>query len=105
MLFNPFESMSKTVATENKCIKIIVGGKVQGVFYRKSTKEKADEFGLVGTVRNNPDGSVTIIAQGSKEDINKLIKWCKTGPDDAEVSCLTTEEIDSVNNDHFAIEY
>lgn len=88
---------------EYKSIKIMVGGKVQGVFYRKSTKQKADDLGLAGSVRNNPDGSVTIIAQGNKVDIEELIDWCKTGPDEAEVRCLTTEEIDTTDYDNFSI--
>lgn len=83
----------------------MVGGKVQGVFYRKSTKQKADELGLVGSVRNNPDGSVTIIVQGNKEEIEELIDWCKTGPDEAEVRCLTTEEISKADYDQFTIEH
>jgi len=81
-----------------------VGGKVQGVFYRKSTKDKADKLNIVGSVRNNPDGSVTIIAQGNIEDINELINWCKIGPDEAEVTCLTTEELEIVNSSQFTIE-
>ncbi|MFN3194348.1 MAG: acylphosphatase [Chlorobiota bacterium] len=88
---------------EYKSIKIMVGGKVQGVFYRKSTKLKADDLGLVGSVRNNPDGSVTIVVQGKKVDIEELIDWCKTGTDEAEVRCLTTEEIDTADYDNFSI--
>lgn len=85
-------------------IKINVGGKVQGVFYRKSTKDKADALGIVGSVRNNNDGSVTIFAQGEEEKISEFVNWCKIGPDEAEVTCLTTEEVDIVSSSHFTIE-
>ncbi len=68
---------------------IIVYGLVQGVFFRASTVEKAKELGLTGWVRNGKDGeSVEIIAQGSKEQLEKLILWAKKGPQGAKVECV-----------------
>jgi acylphosphatase len=64
---------------------ILVRGLVQGVFYRHSTKKKADEFRLSGTVRNLRDGRVEVICEGSEEDIGKLFEWCKHGPQGAVV--------------------
>jgi len=61
-------------------IEINVSGRVQGVFYRQSTKEKAVELGIKGKVMNLDNGNVKIIATGTKEQLNKLIDWCKTGP-------------------------
>ena len=63
-----------------KTISITVSGKVQGVFYRQSTKEKARELGLTGEVRNLPDGNVLVIATGTDEQLNILADWCKKGP-------------------------
>jgi acylphosphatase len=65
---------------------IIVTGKVQGVFYRQSTKEKAMELGVEGTVMNRPDGSVEIRITTTEELANQLLSWCKTGPPKARVS-------------------
>ncbi|MGD0237416.1 MAG: acylphosphatase [Syntrophorhabdales bacterium] len=62
---------------------ILVRGLVQGVFYRHSTRRKADEFRLTGSVRNLRDGRVEVICEGTKEDIEKLIEWCKRGPQGA----------------------
>lgn len=58
---------------------ITVTGKVQGVFFRKYTKEEADRLGLKGIVRNEPGGSVYIEAEGSKEQLDKFIAWCHKG--------------------------
>jgi acylphosphatase len=67
-------------------ISVIVSGKVQGVFYRQSTKEKAGSLGLTGFVKNCADGKVQIIATGTKQSLEDLVSWCKQGPPRAEVS-------------------
>jgi acylphosphatase len=59
---------------------IIVSGKVQGVFYRQSTKEKARELGITGTVKNLPNGNVQIVATGTTAQLEQLVSWCKQGP-------------------------
>jgi len=65
---------------EVRHFKIIVSGKVQGVFYRASAKEKADEWGVRGFVRNEKNGDVYIEAEASEEIVYKFIKWCNQGP-------------------------
>lgn len=64
---------------------IIVRGKVQGVYYRASTKAKADELGLQGFVMNQADGSVLIVVDGPVDKITRLFEWCKRGPQHARV--------------------
>jgi len=71
---------------------IRVTGKVQGVFFRQSTKEKADELGLCGFVRNEDDGSVYLEAEGEKAQLEKMIDWCRRGPSRARVDSVHTEE-------------
>jgi acylphosphatase len=66
-------------------ITIIVSGKVQGVFYRAAAKEKADELGAKGFVRNEPNGSVYIEAEAEEEVLYKFVKWCNSGPTRAHV--------------------
>jgi acylphosphatase len=73
--------------------RIRVSGRVQGVFYRASTKTKADELGLSGWVQNEPDGSVLMEIQGEKEAIDKMIEWCHSGPPHAVVDNVEKEEI------------
>ena len=67
---------------------IIVTGKVQGVFYRQTTHEKAVALGITGTVMNQPDGSVKIIATGTAEQLKQFTEWCRQGPAKAVVENL-----------------
>jgi len=68
-----------------KHVKIKITGLVQGVFFRASTKEKADSLGLTGLVRNEPDGSVYAEAEGEDNDLTIFIEWCRRGPAHARV--------------------
>ena len=70
---------------EEKRVEIKVFGLVQGVFFRASTRDVGKRLGLKGTVRNMTDGSVEIIAEGTEEKLNRLIKFAKQGPPSAEV--------------------
>ncbi|MGQ0737592.1 MAG: acylphosphatase [Bacteroidota bacterium] len=67
-------------------ISIIVSGKVQGVFFRQSTREKATQLGVTGFIKNQPDKTVYILATGVKEQLDELVAWCRVGPPQAQVS-------------------
>lgn len=86
-----------------KTVSITVSGKVQGVFYRQSTKEIAAVLNIKGEVRNMPDGTVSIIAAGSTDKIEQLIQWCKQGPPEANVINVATEELPFKTFDKFSI--
>lgn len=75
------------------CIKAIVSGKVQGVFYREGTRKKAVSSNITGWVKNNVDGTVELQACGEKEDIEKFTKWLRKGPLLARVSNVVWSEI------------
>ena len=66
-------------------VRMAIFGQVQGVFFRRAAKEEADKLCLVGWARNRDDGSVEILAIGSKEKLEKFVKWCKKGPPFAKV--------------------
>ena len=74
-------------------IRIKVEGRVQGVFFRQSTQEKANQLGIKGTVKNCDDDSVEVIATGTKEQLDKLVAWCRKGPPKANVINVTTQEL------------
>lgn len=74
-------------------LRIKVTGKVQGVFFRASTKEKADQLGIKGWVRNEPDGSVLIEAEGEKSVLHEFKEWCSVGPSSAHVKETVIESI------------
>lgn len=72
--------------------KIQVIGKVQGVFFRASTKAVADQLGVKGRVCNMPDGSVYIEAEGDDFAMDSFREWCYEGPEKALVEEVTIEE-------------
>lgn len=65
---------------------LIIKGRVQGVFFRVRAQEVAEELGLSGVVRNRPDGSVELVAEGPHEKLSRLRDWAKRGPSEAHVS-------------------
>jgi len=71
---------------------IRIFGFVQGVFFRVLAKERADEFGIFGFARNEPDGTVYIEVEGEEGALQKFSEWCKAGPEPAEVRSVKIEE-------------
>lgn len=79
-------------------VKVLVSGRVQGVYFRLFTQNKAKHFAVRGSVRNLPDGRVEIIAEAEHVTIEKFIKWCHKGPvtarvDHVEIIELQADEI------------
>ena len=62
-----------------------ISGRVQGVFFRDSTREKAQELGLSGYVKNTPDGDVEALFEGPEEAVEEMVRWCGQGPPHASV--------------------
>lgn len=71
-------------------VRIAVYGRVQGVWYRGATQEVARRLGVLGWVRNLPDGSVEILAQGAPLAVEQLVEWCHQGPSGARVDRVAT---------------
>ncbi|WP_129718271.1 acylphosphatase [Pedobacter sp. SYP-B3415] len=69
-----------------KHLNIVVRGKVQGVFFRASTKAVADQMGIKGFVKNEKDGSVYIEAEGDDLMLDAFTDWCREGPERSEVT-------------------
>ena len=83
---------------------ILIIGKVQGVFYRQSTQEKAKELGITGIVKNLPDGNVLIMATGTTDQLNELVNWCKQGPPRAVVTSVQVEKLTPQTYQNFTIQ-
>lgn len=78
---------------ENRRIRLIIRGRVQGVWYRGSAQEIARELGLTGWVRNLGDGSVELVAEGERPALEALKSWCREGPPLARVHEISEEEV------------
>ena len=88
-----------------KHFSIRIQGVVQGVFFRDSTKKKADELGIKGLVRNEPDGSVYLEAEGEEQSLRQFIAWCHQGPPRAEVQKIDLREGEPKYFSRFLIEH
>jgi acylphosphatase len=75
------------------CARLIVIGKVQGVFFRASTRERALRLGLTGHAKNHADGNVEVVASGSREAIDELDAWLHHGPPAASVENVRREAL------------
>jgi len=77
-----------------------VHGLVQGVFFRHFTRLTALQYQLTGTVTNQPDGTVFVVAEGPRDDLNKLLDWLKHGPELARVDRVDTKWGQLLSNQH-----
>jgi acylphosphatase len=71
--------------------RVLIAGRVQGVFFRAHTQRKAQELGLAGFVRNLADGRVEVTVEGWEESIQQLVAWCRRGPSEARVERVEVE--------------
>lgn len=67
---------------------MVIRGRVQGVFFRAETRDRASSLGLGGWVRNNPDGTVEAAFEGERERVESMVEWCRRGPPHADVDAL-----------------
>jgi len=77
--------------------RVVVHGRVQGVFFRGSTVERAREVGVNGWVRNRPDGTVEAVFEGSAEQVAAMVRYCRQGPSWARVERI--EEFEEAPED------
>jgi acylphosphatase len=66
--------------------RVIIEGRVQGVFFRQHTQEMAFRLGVKGWVRNRRDGCVEAVFEGDKERVDQIVQWCHRGPSEARVT-------------------
>ncbi|MCG8555189.1 MAG: acylphosphatase [Proteobacteria bacterium] len=73
-----------------KRIRVVVRGRVQGVFFRASAQREAKRLGLTGWVRNRSDGAVEVMAEGEEDQVKDLLAWTQRGPSTARVDQVET---------------
>ncbi len=79
-------------------VHLIITGRVQGVWFRASTQETADNLGIKGWVRNLPDLSVEVDAIGETDVIEQFIQWCYKGPPGARIKNIEIKELEPVDD-------
>lgn len=79
-----------------KACRVVIKGRVQGVWFRATADRTARRLGVAGWVRNAPDGSVEAFVQGGDEAVRKMIEWCRKGPPGAFVESVETVDTDPV---------
>jgi acylphosphatase len=72
--------------------RVLVSGRVQGVFYRDSCRQKAEEEGIGGSARNLSDGRVEVILEGDDDAVERMTQWCRQGSGAAQVESVEIEE-------------
>jgi acylphosphatase len=73
--------------------RVRVRGRVQGVLFRESARRRAEELGVGGWVRNNPDGTVEAEVEGAADDVAVLVSWLRLGPPQARVDTVEVDEL------------
>jgi acylphosphatase len=96
--------MDKPAMIQKVLYKIRITGQVQGVGFRWRASTEARELGITGFIRNMSDGSVCIEAEGSKEQLDYFVEWCKKGPGYSNVEALDVVPAPPVNYSGFRIE-
>jgi acylphosphatase len=72
--------------------RVVVNGRVQGVFFRDTTRRRAEAAGVAGWVRNTPEGAVEAVFEGEPAAVEELVEFCRRGPSRAEVTSAEVEE-------------
>jgi acylphosphatase len=83
---------------------VVVSGRVQGVFFRASCRDRAVSRGVVGWVRNIADGRVEAEFEGPREDVDAIVRWCEVGPPGARVDAVEVHERPPLGEQGFRIE-
>ncbi len=86
-------------------VRATVRGRVHGVWYRDSCDSVARSLGVKGWVRNLPDGSVQVVAEGDRDAVNELLQWCHGGPPRANVTGVDVVDEQPTGEREFRVRY
>jgi acylphosphatase len=87
-------------------VHVVISGRVQGVWFRASTRDKAQQLGLTGWVKNTSEGNVEAVFEGEEKLINEMLDWCHHGPPLAQVKNVEIKKRRPSNDfDDFSIKY
>lgn len=83
--------------------RVVVRGRVQGVWFRDSCQRRAHEHGVAGWVRNREDGSVEAVFEGDERDVGAMVEWCRHGPSRARVDAVEVSTEDPEGETCFSV--
>lgn len=83
--------------------RVLVSGRVQGVFFRETCRRMAEAENVAGSAANLPDGRVEVFFEGEPDAVDRLVDWCRSGPEWADVDAVETREEDPVGDDGFRV--
>jgi acylphosphatase len=87
-------------------VHVMITGRVQGVWFRATTRQKAEQIGITGWVRNTRDGCVEAIFEGEENCVKEMIEWCHRGPPLAKIENVEVKNQSLTNGfDGFSIKY
>lgn len=84
--------------------RVVVHGRVQGVYFRETTRRRAETAGVAGWVRNRVDGTVEAVFEGAPDLVDRMVDWCRLGPPDAAVVAVDVHAEPPEGATGFAIE-
>jgi acylphosphatase len=83
--------------------RVVVSGDVQGVFFRDTCRGEAGRLGVAGWVTNRPDGRVEAHFEGAADDVERMVSWCRTGPQYARVESVEVQDEEPTGETGFSI--
>ena len=83
--------------------RVVVSGRVQGVFFREETRRRARSLGIAGWVANRPEGTVEAVFEGPREQVESMVGWCSRGPSGARVDDVQVAWEDPRGDEGFAV--
>ena len=86
-----------------RTVRAAVHGRVQGVFFRDATRQEAERLGIAGWVRNRPDGTVELHAEGPPDAVDALLAFARTGPPRAQVDHVDADDAPPEGLSGFAV--
>lgn len=83
--------------------RVVVRGRVQGVFFRDSCRQEALDAGVAGFVSNQPDGTVLAVFEGDGDGVRRMVDWCRSGPSSAHVTAVDVGEEEPTGETDFTV--
>ncbi|MEO9020654.1 MAG: acylphosphatase [Ginsengibacter sp.] len=86
-----------------KTVHLLISGKVQGVFFRETSRRMAEKLNIKGWIKNTEDGKVEVLITGQEKKIEEFVKWCRKGPEKARVDDVNVSDQPTFDFEKFEV--